>query len=134
MDKFELIKELRALDIRRYQIVKEMSEFIIAKTEEKRNFKDGEVVAVFDEMGRYLKDGIVSGAMLFVGLESFEIAQYITNPERYEDSLNEVRYKVKAIKKDGTMSAQNAVNSSTISEKNKHSSYFIKKKFKVVTD
>jgi hypothetical protein len=110
MNKYTEIKELADIIRRRYDLRKEIMDFIQMKTEEMRVFKDGDIVEVISHDGKYKCDGIIDGAFswLLRSLEDYQILEYATDLGKYEKTLYEIRYKVKAIKKDGTKSERNA--------------------------
>lgn len=127
MNKYETILEIAALDKKRQELINEMREFIRTHTQENRTFSDGEIVAVYNGYRGYVCDGIIDGAKVCVRLDSFDIAQYGKDSEKYQKELGDIVYGVKQIKKDGQKSARN-VNYRFIQTTKSDYDYYIQKK------
>src|ERR1044072_1983522 len=104
------IKEIAELFKRKDALLAELTQYINEKSEELRIFKDEDVVEVVNSKGDVVCVGIVVGAFSWasVCLQPFELIEYARNPEKFEKDLKEIRYNVKALKKDGTKSERNA--------------------------
>lgn len=109
MEKYELIKELWSNYQRQYEIEKELIAHFNELATRDALFKIGEVVDIFDEDVR-LGSGIVNKIFhgLNYGWDAFYVKDYVEHPEKFEEMLTDIRYNVRAIKKDGTMSDRNA--------------------------
>ena len=109
MYKYELIKELWNNYQREYEIQKELIAYFEEKAKADAIFKIGEVVDIFDEdvrLGSCIVNRIFHG--LNYGCDAFYVKDYVENPEKFQEMLSDIRYNVKAIKKDGKMSDRNA--------------------------
>jgi hypothetical protein len=104
MNHFNKIQELRQTQVREGELLGELRAFLKEHLERIRKYKNGEQVECFNEMGLSIGKGIINFAFLSAGLESFEIAKYVKEPEKWEKEINEVLYRVHKIRKDGTMS------------------------------
>lgn len=127
-NKYDLILELRQLHIREYEIKTEIRNFIKELAESQRKFANGEVVSVYDEKGKYHKDGVVAGVFILPVDDALDIKSFAENVEKYYKRLSEIRYVVKGIKKDGTPSRQNVCWSASLSGSPEKESWYITKK------
>jgi predicted hydrocarbon binding protein len=104
MNHFNKIQELRQTQIREFELKGELQAFLKLHLERIRKYKNGDKVEVFKEGGQSLGVGIIAFASLTASLDSFIIAQYGSNPDKYQKEINEVHYRVNKMKKDGSMS------------------------------
>ena len=126
MEKHNLIKELRALHIRELEIKGELKAFLSKQVDIKRQFSDGEKVAVYDEYGKFCCNGIIKYAFIYQ-IDDHEVKSCAENEEKYKEFLNNVRYRVCAIKQDGTISLKNATPQKSLGLKDKNYGYYIQK-------
>ena len=127
-DKYKLVEELRKIQDRKWEIEAELRKYLLELTESRRVFKNGDIVSVYDENDKYRCDGVVTGALIFDFFEYSEVRRFCEKRELFEERLDEVRYKVKGIKKDGSASKHNAINSNTLSGKPSEYGHYIKSK------
>lgn len=128
MQKHNLIKELRAIQIRKGEIEGELRSFLKERAESLRQFHEGEIVSVMSEGDKFICNGIVGHVFIFP-LNDFEIKSMAENQEKYLKHISDIRYKVYAIKKDGTRSSRNATSSQSLGIKKREfmTSSYIKK-------
>lgn len=128
-NKYELVKELWSIQQRQFAIGKELYEHFNKYAVDNAEFQIGEKVEVWSDK-EYVMDGIISG--VFHGInyswEGFVTKKYVEKPESYTEEIKNIRYKVKAIKKDGTISERNANGSSSYGSNPENAYNYIKKK------
>lgn len=85
-----------------FQVKEKMSELIKESLEKHRVHQQGDVVEVYDEMDRYLGDGIVGQARTCVFLSDvLTLKQYLKKPDTLLKDAETIRYEVFAINKNG---------------------------------
>lgn len=103
------IKEIVELFKRKDCLLAELRLLINEKGKELRILKDGDIVEIINTKGEVKCEGIVAGAFSWASIsQPFEFFEFARKPEKFEKALHEIRYNVKAIKKDGTISERNA--------------------------
>lgn len=127
--KYELIQELNSLLIRAHEIEMELRTYFNSYAIANSEFKANEIVKVFED-GKHVGNGIVNRR--FHGLnyswDAYEIKKYCENPKEFEKELKNIRYNIKAIKKDGTMSERNFKSRSSYGIKtSEHDDHYITK-------
>lgn len=129
MNKYELIQELWKNYQREHEIQKELMAYFDKKASTDATFKIGEVVDIYDEdvrMGSGIVNGIFHG--LNYGWDAFYVKEYVENPQKFQEMLSDIRYNVKAIRKDGRMSERNAFQRASYGhKKGKYSRLYIDK-------
>lgn len=113
MENHKLIKELLQINLRKGEIEREIREFLKLRAERLRQFSEGERVRVMSESDKFICEGIVGGVFIFP-FESFQIRTFAENEEKYLTHINEIRYQVFAIKKNGEKSLHNATSSRSL--------------------
>ena len=126
----ELMEELYGHHQRIFHIEKMLRTFFHEKALRESEFSIDEIVEVVSENDKLLGEGIIDGIFhgMNYGFEPHEIKKYLENNEKYNERAKEIRYKVRAIKKDGSKSNRSAFGrSSYSSNKTLYSPYKRKK-------
>jgi hypothetical protein len=125
---YELVKELRQLQLRQYEIEVQLKQFVKDKFQSERQFREGEIVDCFDDNGNKKDQGIIEGGRIYIDFDSHRVKRYCEDPECFCDDLNNFRYGVKKIKKDGTKSNRNISYSRSYSTNSADYGWYIRKK------
>lgn len=127
MNNYELVLELRELELKQSEVRNKLREFLRQKMETERTFQDGEIVCCYNGMGLYECDGIIEGVKLLASLGPIEVSSYAKDENKYQREISTFLYGVKQIKKDGTKSSRNVRFNALPCEKNIYGWYIQKK-------
>jgi len=127
MQRHNLIKEYHESIQKTNQLRSEMDAYFKQRAQSLRQFNDEEIVDVFAEGGRFLCKGIVTGVFIFP-VESWNLKDFANNEEMWIEHINNIRYRVNALKKDGTKSSRAACGVRSMAAKSeKNRNYYIVK-------
>lgn len=122
MNHYNKILELRKAQIREVELMGELRAFLKLNIARNRMYEDGQLVEVFDENDESLGQGIIDCAFCGAYLESNEIKKYSESPQKWEEEINFILYRVNVVKKDGTKGRHKLAICSEI--KTKYNNYF----------
>lgn len=127
MQRHNLIKEYHKSIVRTNQLRCDMEAYFKQRAESLRQFKNEEIVDVFSETGKFLCKGIVTGVFIFP-VESWNVKDFANSEKKWIAHINDIRYRVNALKKDGTKSSRTACGVRSMAAKSeKNRSYYIDK-------
>lgn len=122
MNHHDKILELRKAQIREVELMGELRAFLKLNIARNRMYEDGQLVEVFDKNDESLGQGIIDCAFCRAYLESNKIKRYSESPQKWEEEINFILYRVNVVKKDGTKGSYKLATCSEI--KTKYNNYF----------